>query len=229
MQEPNATPSEATVFVAKQGTEQREEVCTAAVSLGLIAHPVQSLTAVNDQHDGTHPACLVADLPIVQKKDPQLIAALKESEVDTPAELFQPHSGGHTLIASASILHDVERAIAGGSITFLRHPYTRDDLLAAIRLAIQSDESYQKRQSECQWVFDAIAKLSVREQKVLGMIYDGIPNKTIAKRLEVSERTVETDRSTVFKTFGVRTAVELARKLGEAGYRHPQEKLPSEE
>ena len=57
--------------------------------------------------------------------------------------------------------------------------------------------------------------LSEREQNVLSFVVAGKPNKSIAKRLDISERGVENIRSRLFKKFAVNTSAELVSKARE--------------
>jgi LuxR family maltose regulon positive regulatory protein len=59
--------------------------------------------------------------------------------------------------------------------------------------------------------------LSEREHQILVMLREGLPNKTIASRLETSENTVKFHLKNLFRKLGVNkriAAVEAARKLG---------------
>ena len=49
------------------------------------------------------------------------------------------------------------------------------------------------------------------------LVIDGKPNKLIADALVISVRTVEVHRARVFDKMGVKSAVELANRLREAG------------
>ena len=51
------------------------------------------------------------------------------------------------------------------------------------------------------------------EEQVLEMIIDGRPNKAVATDLDISMRTVDRRRRTVFEKMQVRTPTELARLL----------------
>lgn len=55
------------------------------------------------------------------------------------------------------------------------------------------------------------AGLSAREREVLGLVAQGLPNKTIARRLGISEKTVKTHLTRVFSVLGVgdRTSAAL--------------------
>lgn len=66
---------------------------------------------------------------------------------------------------------------------------------------------------------ERLGALDSRERQVMQMIVAGQPNKAIARRLDVGERTVDRIRSNVFRKLGVSSAVELARVVAslEAG------------
>jgi len=56
-------------------------------------------------------------------------------------------------------------------------------------------------------------KLTKREQEILDLIYEGVPNKIIAERLNKSVRTVETHRFNIMKKMGVKNITELLKKV----------------
>jgi DNA-binding NarL/FixJ family response regulator len=47
------------------------------------------------------------------------------------------------------------------------------------------------------------ANLTTREREVLCMVVEGSPNKTIAHRLNITERTVKTHLTTIYQKLGV--------------------------
>jgi DNA-binding NarL/FixJ family response regulator len=53
-------------------------------------------------------------------------------------------------------------------------------------------------------------QLTVREQEVLDMIGDGLPNKTIARRLGISERTVKSHLTNIYQRLGVPNRTQAA-------------------
>ncbi|NLF25337.1 MAG: response regulator transcription factor [Deltaproteobacteria bacterium] len=58
---------------------------------------------------------------------------------------------------------------------------------------------------------DPLQKLSKREREVFFMLADGMPNRTIAKELFISPRTVETHRARVIKKMGFTSTADLIR------------------
>jgi len=58
---------------------------------------------------------------------------------------------------------------------------------------------------------DSIEVLSRREREVFMLLADGVPNRTIAKQLFVSPRTIETHRARVMKKLGVTSTAGIIR------------------
>lgn len=70
---------------------------------------------------------------------------------------------------------------------------------------------------------DGIRRLTPREREVLLLVLEGLSNKQVARRLNVSHRTIDVHRSHMMEKLGARNAIELTRivsileheKLGE--------------
>ena len=60
-------------------------------------------------------------------------------------------------------------------------------------------------------------ELSPREREVLGCVAQGLPNKLIARRLEISEKTVKAHLTRVFRTIGVSDRTQAALWARERG------------
>ena len=63
----------------------------------------------------------------------------------------------------------------------------------------------------------ALSELTEREREVMARVIDGLANKLIADELDISVRTVEVHRARVFDKMNVKSAVELANLLRDAG------------
>ncbi|MGE7949115.1 response regulator [Lysinibacillus sp. NPDC093688] len=55
-------------------------------------------------------------------------------------------------------------------------------------------------------------RLTEREQKILDLVKDGLPNKTIAMELSLSQRTIEKNLTSIFSKLNVETRAEAAIK-----------------
>lgn len=57
---------------------------------------------------------------------------------------------------------------------------------------------------------DPLAALSAREREVLKLLVEGLPNKLIARRLEISEKTVKSHLTSIFRALGVTDRTQAA-------------------
>jgi len=115
---------------------------------------------------------------------------------------------------------DVPTAVAAvkrGAFDFVEKPFSNNALvdrveqaLAASTRAVQERQVGRRRQRQLQ-------ELTERERDVMRLVVEGRPNKLIADALDISVRTVEVHRARVFEKMDVKSAVELANLLRDAG------------
>jgi DNA-binding NarL/FixJ family response regulator len=74
----------------------------------------------------------------------------------------------------------------------------------------------------------APAGLTAREQEVLALPSDGLPNREISTRLFISERTVHRHVSAVLSKIGVSSRTAAAREAGRMGIAGPAEAYNSQ-
>ena len=105
------------------------------------------------------------------------------------------------------------RAMKNGALTLLEKPCRDDELWEAIRDGLAADRvarSAQANIGEIQARFDS---LTVKERDVLSHVAAGEANKVIARRMDVSLRTVELHRQNVFQKMGADSLAELVRMV----------------
>ena len=66
---------------------------------------------------------------------------------------------------------------------------------------------------------DPLAGISPREREVLALLLDGMPNKLIARRLEISEKTVKSHLTSIFRQIGVTDRVQAVLWAERQGLR----------
>ena len=103
------------------------------------------------------------------------------------------------------------KAMKAGAVEFLTKPFRDQDLLDAIKVALErarsSDES-EKAVSELRAKFET---LSPREKEVMARVTGGLLNKQIAVELGVSEVTVKVHRGNVTRKMGAKSLADLVR------------------
>jgi FixJ family two-component response regulator len=104
------------------------------------------------------------------------------------------------------------KAMKAGAVEFLTKPFRDQDLLDAIKVALERARSWiesEKAASELRANFES---LSPREKEVMARVTNGLLNKQIAAELGVSEVTVKVHRGNVMQKMGAKTLADLVRK-----------------
>jgi len=118
----------------------------------------------------------------------------------------------------------VELAVAAmkaGAADYLETPCEPEALLAAVGSALADIRAAVDRDAAAGLARARIAGMSARERAVLGGLLAGGTNKTIARDLGISPRTVEFHRTHVMERLGARTLPE-AVLIAAAGLRPPR-------
>ena len=137
------------------------------------------------------------------------------------------------IVSASEDLQDVQRCVAAGAAGFIPKSARKELLGAALSLvraggvyfprmpAAASTVEGEPVHSDMDCVPDGkdmgCARLTRREIEVLALVCAGEPNKSIARQLGISDATVRTHLSSIFKTLAVvnRTQASLAaRRLG---------------
>ncbi|MBI3797370.1 MAG: response regulator transcription factor [Deltaproteobacteria bacterium] len=83
------------------------------------------------------------------------------------------------------------QAMKAGAVSFLTKPLRNQDLLDAIREAINLDRAARERRREMTSLRQQYGLLTAREREVFAFVVAGLLNKQIAGELNTSERTVK--------------------------------------
>jgi FixJ family two-component response regulator len=151
------------------------------------------------QHDGSAPGCVVLDLsmPVIDGLQLQQVLA---GIGDTCPVIF---------ISGFGDVPTSVRAMKAGAVDFLTKPFDREQLLAAVRIAIDRDRSARAARAARSSVGVRVAALTPRELQVMTHVIAGHLNKQIAAELGIAEKTVKVHRARVMKKMGAGSVAEL--------------------
>ncbi|MDW8337689.1 MAG: response regulator transcription factor [Thermoleophilia bacterium] len=119
------------------------------------------------------------------------------------------------VLTSFSDRERILRALDAGAIGYVLKDAEPPELRRAIEAAARGESPLDPRAArallgarrEARAVADA---LSEREREVLAMVAEGLPNKLIARRLGISEKTVKAHLTNVFRRIGVTDRTQAA-------------------
>jgi DNA-binding NarL/FixJ family response regulator len=103
-------------------------------------------------------------------------------------------------------------ALDAGALGYLLKDAAAEEVVNGIRAAAKGGSPLDPRAArsllEAQSAPHPLEGVSPREREVLGLLLEGLPNKLIARRLGISEKTVKTHLTSVFRQIGVTDRVQ---------------------
>ncbi len=160
-----------------------------------------------ERYDPRASGCLVLDVAMPGSSGLELQAALAAKGSAIPI-IF--------LTGRGDIPTSVE-AMKRGALDFLTKPVNADELLEAIRLAIEKDRIARQARAESDDILERLATLTPREREVLTHVVSGQLNKQIAGDLGIVEKTIKVHRARVMEKMKVHSVAELVRLAERAG------------
>ena len=115
-------------------------------------------------------------------------------------------------------------ALDAGALGYLLKDAEPDEIVRGVRAAAAGQSPLAPRAAQ-ELISERAetrtdVELSRREREVLGLVAEGLPNKLIARRLEISERTVKAHLTSVFAQIGVTDRTQAAL-WAQRHLRHP--------
>ena len=188
-----------TVFVVDDDAGMRDALVQLLETAGL---QVESYTSGPDflaAYDGERPGCLLLDMAMPGMSGLEVQAALNMRGLTVPIIFLT----GHGDIPMAV------RAVQAGAVDFLEKPIQGVALLKRVRRALALDEEWRKTQGRTLAIQQRHAKLSPREREIMTLTVSGLTSKEIARKLDISPRTVEVHRTHVMYKMGAANLADL--------------------
>jgi len=197
------------VFVVDDDPLVRGSVSSLLRSVGLQTRVFGSASEFLQEKRPALPSCLVLDvrLPGVSGLDFQ--AELSSRNIQIPIIFMTGHGDIPMTV----------RAMKAGAVEFLTKPFREQDMLDAVKLALERDQGRIESEKVSSGLKSNFATLTPREQEIMALVASGLMNKQVAGKIGLSEITVKVHRGRIMQKMGARSLADLVRMAEALGVR----------
>jgi FixJ family two-component response regulator len=158
-----------------------------------------SLEAFRSQDLPQEPACLVLDLHLPDGNGLQIVDELQADGTPVSAVVITAHGDVPTTV----------RAMRKGAVELIEKPFDNDQVLRAVAEGLARDAQTRAVRGRRDAARALLDSLSPREREVLDLVVEGLPNKVVASRLGIAEKTVKVHRGRVMGKVGATSLADL--------------------
>lgn len=206
MADKSSTPNDAFVYIVDDDESVRRSVARLIRSAGYQVATFDSANAFLSHRPVDAPSCLILDIHMPGLTGMDLQEALTSAGLSLPIIFV-------TGVADVPI---TVQAMKRGAQDLLTKPIEAEDLLAAIRNAIEIDVRRKARQNDQNEIRTRMKALTPRETEVLQLVITGMLNKQIAAELGISEKTIKVHRARVMEKMAAGSLVDLVHMAERA-------------
>src|ERR1700739_595974 len=197
----NRPNAEAIVCVVDDDSDIRDGVKLLLESVGITCIAFSSTREFLESEQIGNAGCLILDVRLPGSGGLDLQAELTRAQIRTPIIFITAHGDIPMSV----------RAIKAGAIEFLTKPFREQDLLDAVRAALERDRMQRIQDHDLRDLQARLETLTDRERKVMTFVIAGFLNKQTAAQIGVSEVTVKVHRHRLMNKLGAKSLPDLVR------------------
>jgi len=205
----DARLGEPIVFVVDDDESFREALGRLFRSVGLHAEVFASAADLLRSNLPAVASCLVLDVRLPGLSGLDFQAELAKQNIAIPIIFITGHGDIPMTV----------KAMKAGAIEFLTKPFREQDLLDAVRVALERDRKRREEESAVSALRARYESLSPREREVMSLVTTGLMNKQVAAETGLAEITVKIHRAHIMKKMSARSFAELVRMAEMLGNR----------
>jgi FixJ family two-component response regulator len=195
------------VYVVDDHPDVRNGLKALFESVGLRSETFSSTAEFLKGSRRDQPSCLVLDVRLPGLSGLDFQTELSKAQIDTPIIFITGHGDIPMSV----------KAIKAGAIEFLTKPLREQDLLDAVRVALDADRTQREQKAKTAALRTRFDALSQREKEVMRLVCSGLMNKQAAAELGLSEVTVKVHRHNLMRKLGAQSLPELVRMADMLG------------
>lgn len=197
------------VYVLDDDEYVRQGLENLLQSVGL---QVVTLASVREFLESTRPdaaSCLILDIRLPGLSGLDFQAELIRLNITIPIIFITGHGDIPMTV----------QAMKAGAVEFLTKPVREQDLLDAVRIALDRDRTQRSDEKAIIDTRVRFASLTPREHDVVALVTTGKMNKQVAAEIGISEIAVKVHRHNAMKKLGAKSLADLVRMADAVGIR----------
>jgi FixJ family two-component response regulator len=202
MDETPAKP-EAKVVIVDDDTAVRESLEWLVESVNLPVEVFSNGMEFLDSNAPFEPGCVILDIRMPGLSGIDVFEELKTRSSSIPVIFLTGHGDVHLAV----------RAMKAGAFDFVEKPFNDQQLLDIVQKAIRNDEETASIRIELSEIKGRLDNLTARERQVLSGVVEGGSNKSIARELVLSEKTIEFHRSKMMDKMAANSLAHLIQMV----------------
>jgi RNA polymerase sigma factor (sigma-70 family) len=191
------------VFVVDDDRSVRSSLKLLISSVGLQVESFESADTFLQRKPPDAPSCLVLDVRLRGLSGLDFQRELAARNIHIPIVFITGHGDIPMSV----------RAMKAGAVEFLTKPFRDQDLLDAVRIALERDRSRREEEKEVTDLQQRFDSLTPREQEVICLVVSGMLNKQIAGQLGTAENTVKVHRSRAMEKMKAQSLADLVKMI----------------
>jgi RNA polymerase sigma factor (sigma-70 family) len=197
----NRPNADAVVCVVDDDSDIRDGLKLLLESIGITCIAFSSTREFLESEQIGNANCLILDVRLPGAGGLDLQAELTRAQIRTPIIFITAHGDIPMSV----------RAIKAGAVEFLTKPFREQDLLDAVRAALERDRMQRIQDQDLRDLQARLETLTDRERKVMTFVIAGFLNKQTAAQMGVSEVTVKVHRHRLMNKLGAKSLPDLVR------------------
>ena len=200
------------VYVVDDDEAVRRSLCWLIESADHPAIAFPSAKALLEVFRPEEPCCVITDVRMPGMGGLDLLSEILARNDLIPVVVITAHG---------DIGMAVE-AMKRGAFDFVEKPFDDTALLTVVERAIEESSDRHANHNHEQDLREYLDSLTPREVQVLELIIEGLPNRVVAEKLGISEKTVEAHRAHIMRKMQAASFADLVARVVEGRISQPK-------